>query len=403
MRLFAPAKFNQTIDHLRQNILLPQEFALLVSKLAQGYVLPPFSWDNRRSLELNALSLGKKDLENCLIALTQNPEPGLKQKLLRILAVRMSPGLSRLIWALLQYFYLQPALREAAALAAAAPVCGEKLLQRLFRQEQDIILAAVEILQQEEEDIAQFLSRYNLIEHSPLTVRIIRQFFQQTGERGFLLNEEFFLETITVSTEAEIEPCLINYLSQPWQFYSSRKINRALLNRFGLPAEGVPSVWTDLDPELTARYKQWIFIEVLEDYFGLKSKKLAVFGKLYKDIKEICFFSDGKIMILDFGQFGIADLQNMPEHSYLMEKAVLEREKAILADVGEPRWLLERLAVEARDVIIEEKSSDILVLNIYEFGKLYVQELLAELLRKEEGLWPVRFKRAIARFKEKAD
>jgi hypothetical protein len=403
MKLFAPAKFNQTINHLRQTILLPQEFALLVSNLAYGYVLPPFSWDNRRSLELNALSLGKKDLENCLIALTQDPEPELKQMFLRILAVRMSPGLSRLIWALLQYFYLQPSLREAAALAAASPTCGEKMLQMLFRQEQDIIPAAVEVLRQEEGDLAQFIFCYNLIEHSPLSVAIIRNYFQQTGERGFLLNEEFFLETITVSSEAEIKPCLINYLTQPWQFYSSRKINRALLNRFGLPAEGTLTVWTEIDPELTARYKQWIFIEVMEDYFGLKSKKLAVFGNFYKDIQEIRFFSDGKIMILDFGQFGIADLQNMPEHSYLMEKTVLEREKAILADEGEPRWLHERLAVEARDVIIEEKSSDILILNIFEIGKLYVQELLAELLRKEEGLWPVRFKHSIARFKEKAD
>jgi len=42
-------------------------------------------------------------------------------------------------------------------------------------------------------------------------------------------------------------------------------------------------------------------------------------------------------------------------------------------------------------------------LNIFEIGKLYVQELLAELLRKEEGLWPVRFKHAIARFKKKSD
>ena len=382
MKLFAPAKFNQTINHLRQTILLPQEFALLVSNLAQGYVLPPFSWDNRRSLELNALSLGKKDLENCLIALTQDPEPELKQKLLRILAVRMSPGLSRLIWALLQYFYLKPALREAAALAAASPTCGEKMLQMLFRQERDIIHAAVEVLRQEEGDLAQFISHYNLIGQSPLSVRIIRQFFQQTDERGFLLNEEFFLETITVSTEAEIKPCLINYLTQPWQFYSSRKINRALLNRFGLPVEGISSVWQEIDPILTARYKQWIFIDVMEEYFGMKNKKLAVFGKFYKDIQEIRFFNDKKIMFLDFGQFGIADLQNMPEHSYLMEKAVLEREKAILADDGEPRWLLERLAIEARDVIIEEKSSDILVLNIFEIGKLYVQELLAELLRK---------------------
>ncbi len=52
-------------------------------------------------------------------------------------------------------------------------------------------------------------------------------------------------------------------------------------------------------------------------------------------------------------------------------------------------------------LFIEEMIHIFLILNIFEIGKLYVQELLAELLRKEEGLWPVRFKHAIARFKEK--
>jgi hypothetical protein len=46
----------------------------------------------------------------------------------------------------------------------------------------------------------------------------------------------------------------------------------------------------------------------------------------------------------------------MPEHSYLMEKAVPDRETAFLAAEGEPRWLNKRLAVEARDVIIEERA-----------------------------------------------
>lgn len=51
-------------------------------------------------------------------------------------------------------------------------------------------------------------------------------------------------------------------------------------------------------------------------------------------------------------------------------------------------------------MIIEEKSSDILILNIAGVGKFFVQELMEELLRKEEGLWPVKYDHAIARFME---
>ncbi|UWG98595.1 hypothetical protein LPY66_07335 [Dehalobacter sp. DCM] len=63
-----------------------------------------------------------------------------------------------------------------------------------------------------------------------------------------------------------------------------------------------------------------------------------------------------------------------------------------------PYWTQRRTDIQARDVIIEEKSSDILVLEMTGLGKLYTQELLNELLRKGEDLWPVKFKQAIARF-----
>jgi hypothetical protein len=404
MKLLNQAKFTLTIDHLRQTILLPAEFAARVHNLAENCQLPSLPReDGRFPLELTALSLGRKELESILVALVQGPEPELKRKLLRILAVRSSPSLSRLIWALFQYFYLQPALREAAALAAADPSCAEELLGKLFQGNRDVVQSAVEILQEDGGDVSLFMSKYNLIGKSPFAIMLVRQFFQQTDERGFLVNEEYFFEIISVGSAEEFRPCLINYLVQPWQFYSSRKINRAILNRFGLPEDGLSLVWQEIESELIEKYKQWIFIDIMEEYYGLKSKKNAVFGKFYKDIKHISFYNDKKIMVIDFGQFGIADLYNMPEHSYLMEKAVLEKETAYLTLEGEPHWLNERLAVEARDVIIEEMSSHILILNIAEIGKLFVQELLTELLRKEEGLWPVRFRHAIARFVERTD
>ena len=107
-------------------------------------------------------------------------------------------------------------------------------------------------------------------------------------------------------------------------------------------------------------------------------------------------------MVLDFGQFGIINLRTMEDHAYLMDRTTLALELKELEGEGEPRWLKGRLQIEARDVIIEEKSSDILILNLAGVGKLFVQELMEELLRKEEGLWPVKFDHAIARFRETA-
>ncbi len=140
-------------------------------------------------------------------------------------------------------------------------------------------------------------------------------------------------------------------------------------------------------------------MEVMEEHFGMGSKKNVLFGKFYKDILHIQVLEDHNIIVLDFGRFGIINLRTMEEHAYLMEKTTLVMELEDLKDEGEPRWLKRRLQIEARDVIMEEKSADILILNIVGVGKLFVQELMEELLRKEEGLWPVKFDHAIARFR----
>jgi len=112
-------------------------------------------------------------------------------------------------------------------------------------------------------------------------------------------------------------------------------------------------------------------------------------------------YHDDQIMVLDFGQFGILNLKEMAEYSWLMEKSTLEMELETLQKEEELRLIHRKTDIEARDVIIEEKSSDILVLNLTGVGKLYVAELMGELLRRGEEIWPVKFKHAISRFREK--
>jgi len=75
----------------------------------------------------------------------------------------------------------------------------------------------------------------------------------------------------------------------------------------------------------------------------LRSKKLAVFGNSIKISRNQVFLIDKKCNVSGiFGQFGIADQKDMPQHSYLMEKEYLETGEAILAETGEARWLHEQ-------------------------------------------------------------
>ncbi len=398
--MFTANHFNLSLHHLRENLLLPQEFVLLAKREgidAKARVLTAVPED---LLEVFALSLGKEELESCLLELLSEPDFQRKHELLRIMEVRMSARLTRLIWALVQYDYELPAMRELAALAAASPSCAEELLKTLFAKQQDLIPAIVDILCQEGGELYPFIVHYSLIAESPLVQAVAKQYFQQTDEKGFLMNEELFLELIRTTSEETFESCLIHYLELSWRYFSSRKINKTLLHRFGLPDESGSAIWKGLEPSLRIKYRHWILIDVMEEHFGLDSKKNALFGKFYEDILSISFLQDHNIMVLDFGQFGIINLRTMKDQAYLMDQTTLAMELKEIEGEGEPHWLKRRLKIEARDVIIEEKSCDILILNIEGVGKLFVQELMEELLRKEEGLWPVKFDHAIARFRE---
>jgi len=401
-KVFTVNNLNISITHLREALLLPQEFVLMAKrKVREDKAKSQVPFIPEHSIESFALSLGKVELEGCLLELLGEPALQRELEILRIMEIRMSPRLTRLIWVLVQYDYKLPTMRKVAALAAASPNCAEELLKMIFIQEQDLMLAVLETLCQQGGDLDLFIVHNHLISESPLVQAVAQQFFQKTDEKGFLMNEAFFLEIIRTTSEENLKSCLIHYLEQSWRYFSSRKINGALFNRLGLPDESRSAIWEDIEPILRVKYKQWIFIDIMAEHFGLENKKNALFGKFYEDILHVQFLEDGNIMVLDFGQFGIINLRTKEDHAYLMEKTTLAMELKELESTGEPRWLKKTLQIEARDVIIEEKSADILILNIGGVGKFFVQELMEELLRKEKGLWPVKFDHAIARFRQR--
>lgn len=395
----SPSKFNNTISYLRENYLLPREFALQVYQRVKQCKLPEGFTYSKEYLENYALRLGKKELEDCLVCLLHENRPEVTSAILETLQIRMSTRLIDLIWALTQYFYELPNMRKAARLAASSLICRDVVLKTLFQEERNYIEAGVDVIRQNNQNIAQVLSENNLIVDSPLWCIIMRHFFLQGNEQSFLMNENYFMNLLDASSEEEILPILINYLNQPWSFYISRKINRKILELYGLPEDHISSIWSKLSPDLIRKFKQWIFLDILEDFFGAESRKNSVLSKYHKEIVHISFFDEDNIMMINFGSFGILNIRDIQGYSWLMNNETMNMAVESLSKGEEIPWIKTRMNVDARDVIIEEMSSDILILNMAGIGKLYVEELMTELLRKGQGMWTVRFKQAIARFK----
>lgn len=412
-------QFQSALDHLRNTLLLPTEFALRVSNGELQSTLPDDWNQSAGPLARVAFSLGKAELESCLIMLVQENSDEVTSAILKIIELRMSPRLVQLIWALTQYFYRLPDMRKAARLAANSKDCGEEMLKVLFSWEQDYIGCGAKVIIDHDGIISDVIERHNIILDSPLTNVIFQQFFLQATEREFLYNQQYFVKILNQGAETDLLPVIINYLAQPWMNDSSKSINMQLRKRFGMPEDGKSAIWANIPEDLITRYRQLVFLNMMAEFFGMDSRKYTILSKFRHDITAIRTYHNKEVMAIDFGQFGIIDTITMKDHSLLLEKATMEitlenlnkqdQEGITTSDnesvsetgmnVKEPIWSQRKTDIQARDVIIEEKSSDVLVLEMSGLGKLYTEELMNELLRKGEEHWPVRFKQAIARFK----
>lgn len=416
-----PTQFQNALNQLRDKIWLPSEFAQYVYS---GELQSSFSDNGRLSgdvLECEAFSLGKEELENCLITLVRNNSSEIKALMLKIIELRMSSRLVRLIWALTQYYYTVSEMRKAAMLAANSEYCCEEMLKELFSREQEYIEYGAKIIGDHNGVISDVIEHYNIIVDSPLTDAVLRRYFQKADEWAFMHNQKYVADVLDKGNEADNLPVVCNYLAQPWTKDSSKQINMKLLKRFGMPEEGKSAMWENIPRKLIAQYRKLIFLNIMEDYFGQESRKYLIFNKYRDTIKSIRTYQKGEAIAINFGHFGILDTCHMNDYSLLLEKATLDITLENLErqdqEAGPPansasslgtdndikafQWTPQKTDIHARDVIIEEKSSDVLVLGMSGLGKLYTEELMIELLRKGEELWPVKFKQAIARFKAK--
>lgn len=401
-KLFVPCKLYESILKLREKSLLPNEIPGRIRQDLDSGVslsLPRYSGP---ALEKYALSLGSKELELLLGYLTTDIEVSLQDIILKIIHIRMSSRLTRVIWAFIQYGHSLPGLRAAGLMASLSPRCEVEILRRLFLKDEDIISEAIRILEDEGSLIQLFMEKHDIIPESPFALVLLQRYFLNTTEEGFLNNEEYFLRLMDFMAEEDLRPVLKNYLTHPWVDKSCKDINLAIFRRFGYPESG-NKIWEGIDQQLEDKFRHWCFLIHMEDYFGTEHKKFSLFTNIYKELIDLVFMEDHQIIILDFGQFAIVDCRNMTDLSYLLEKTVLKRELEKISVGGNPRWLTQKSMIDARDVIIEDKKDDIVKLNFQGIGMLYVRELLEELLRPDNGLWPLRYKQAIAKFVRKAE
>ena len=152
-------------------------------------------------------------------------------------------------------------------------------------------------------------------------------------------------------------------------------VNEQLLESLGEPesSEG----WRAYQPPQRQKFIRWRYLRDMRRYFDLNEKKLGVVAGYLTHIKGVRTEGnpDNIILIVDFGEFAVLDDESETDFSYLCDKFALGKilEEKNIETEGK------KLA-DARSFILEEADDDLIRLNFFSVGKLYIQETLNILL-----------------------
>lgn len=373
MKTFSSLRIKQCGQELSQSFFLPEEFPKLDRGDEPKEAVSAALRVPEDEIREYSLSLSGRAVENFLLLLPQGDEEEVRC-ILRVLAVRMSPRLFSLLWALYQYNPDSRAVLFAMGQALASEkYASQKVgLLSMVSSEEDKVSAVTRILISEGGDIGGFCAKYALILDSPFAGRVVRKFFSLCTIEMIEKNPSHFRNIVMNETGEDFLAAVKNYLSQMDRTQELEDVNILLLSRLGRP--GNSPFWYEIDTRMVARFESWYFSYELGHHFKEGSKKLALLSRYTHFIKEIVPDDNGVVRI-NFGRFVLLDGGDRDDESFYLSHP----SQGMKEDYRE-LWENRRKFGSARDFILESSDAPILRLSYHETGILFTGEMLDILL-----------------------
>lgn len=392
--LFQSEKLNGFIEGLAARFDIPEDFPYLnrgeeISALLQK-ITSNFSLQKVDSF---ASTLTGREMENLLLALFESgenkPTPEQATILLAILERRISNRLIKIIWQLYQCRYqeinpnIQPILAIVKDFVEREGSLGNESVLLTKLNEEDGKEQIVQMLNEQEVPINSFRKAYKFNMKSPMLWSIVRRFLEQCEKARFHFNEAWMLRILDYNEPENLTRLITNYLEKNSIEEYIDEINLKLLEKMGYPYSS--DSWKDIPDKLKKKFSDWNSSRLLSIHLkGKSNKKYKLLSSYLKNIKEIYPIRNGEVLIIDFGEFVIADDEKILEYSYLIEKSRFEQIREGLESTSIRSFIDEKESVpDARGFILEESESSVMQLNYREVGKLYIKKTLDIMLGKE--------------------
>ncbi len=394
------AGFIDVIKGLKDRFYTVEEFPLINREvLPQGVLLKAMEVPEDKT-ERFAFKLRGKELEGLLFDLKDTSDNKKIERVYRILALRLTPRILKLLAILFQYNYTSLGLTEVLDKLSAKIKIKENYnaAEAFFwhlGQTEDKFSALGQIIDEHGKDINKTFRELNINSQSPFAREAVYKYLNSVSKEGFTINLKWVVWTIENRTAEELQGLLTHYLSA----FDIREyhdgINLSILNKLGQPNRS--EEWSYYDRQLREKFTQWYFLNRLKKHTLSMPKKFKVLSKYYKQVRNIFEIAEESLMVIDFGDIVIADISNRP-YSYFYEKDVFEKEmtawenskaqeeaakELYVEDMDnspepyQPTFLrMDKKNLTARDFMIEEIEEPCIKLSYEGIDVLYINEML---------------------------
>ena len=383
---FEPRRFNQALARIRRSHMTKAELKSVEADSDLEGFLKYLEAMNTASMQQFVQDMSALDLYRIVHALKQGAQGLLRKRLCALLSEGANRRLFVHAYGLLLADYGNTGLLAAcqamrAYMLKTHPIeFQQSILSVLDPSAENFAQGLDKALIGSNMDLTSFIATYDLPADHGLARTLIQSFFSSCTQKDYEVNRRLFADTLQ-NPELDVASIAARYIMACGPQSYLKDINEAVFERFGEPEKG-NTFWTELNPDVTNIFTEWLRTHTLREYLGSNKVKLNFWTRYFLKLST-CFFEEDGLLILRLPRkYVVVDLAEDPDGSYLYKAHFFEQQyKRYLSEreLGKLGWPIDRArAVFIRDAQINSIPADVFRIVYSGVGRLYTMEIIED-------------------------
>ena len=327
------------------------------------------------------------ELDLTLVAFRTELDTLNADKLNSILKIRFRKKLFILNWLILQNNYKNHTLINS--MKKLCEIMAEKYpdeyKESIFAKAdywgKDTVMRVYDFIIKEGLDIGSFFKKYQFLEKSKFAYDFYVKYFTNTDKEGILNNWDAFILAINSYVVTESATIIDTYLKIIAPPEYSPEVTNLIEEKYGTDIMN-GEFWELVSKDSKESFRKWLYLKTMESFFGAGNQIIPFFTGYLYDIKKIEYIQDAGVLFVFFENAVLVDVRNDKQIGYLYKNREFDKELERFLSIDDAVMREWNIAydkiLDAKEAIIDEKTSDIYSVSYAFVGRLYLREIIKQ-------------------------